>query len=43
VVILHVGAKAPTKLILALTTPDLAHINGSFTALRKICEFYAVC
>ncbi|KAF8487401.1 hypothetical protein DFH94DRAFT_798047 [Russula ochroleuca] len=37
VVILHVGAKAPTKLILALTTPDLAHINGSFTALRKIC------
>jgi phosphoribosylaminoimidazole carboxylase len=38
VVILDVGTDAPAKQILAPTTPDLAHIDGSFRDSPKIHE-----
>ena len=38
VVILDVGTEARAKQILARTTPDLAHIDGSFRDLPKIRE-----
>jgi len=41
VVILDVGAEAPAKQILAPTTPDLAHIDGSFRDPAKIRELAA--
>jgi phosphoribosylaminoimidazole carboxylase len=37
-VILDVGAAAPAKQILAPTTSDLGHIDGSFGNPAKICE-----
>jgi hypothetical protein len=42
VVILDVSAEVLTKLIPALTTPDLARIDGSFTDLSKTRELAAV-
>ena len=41
-VILDVSAEVLTKLIPALTTPDLARIDGSFTDLSKTRELAAV-